>query len=104
MAHLFLKSMLADCFVICVSWIPIMNRSLLKRSSMIALNLKTLLVRPLTLRVVIEIVCDVLSSEEDEITFANLGDMLFCTLIGRVEGKMPGGNYKIFRSLLRLLL
>src|SRR3954454_12845012 len=50
-----------------------MDRSLLKRSSIMASNLKTLLAKPLTLREATEIVCEVSSNEGDEMNGANLG-------------------------------
>src|SRR3954447_24545651 len=100
MAHLFLKRMLADCSVICVSWMPIMDRSLLKRSSIMASNLETLLVRPLTFREAMEIVCDESSNEGDEIAFANLFDALICELLSGVEGVRPGGEFEIPEPLL----
>src|SRR4051794_34013253 len=81
-----------------------MNRSLLKKSFMIVSNLKTLLTNPLILKVAIEIVYNVSSSEGDEIAFANLCDISFCTLLSRVEGKIPEDEFKFLEPVLRLLL
>src|SRR4051812_32814491 len=81
-----------------------MDRSLLKRSFMIASNLATLLVNSLTLRVAIEIVCDISSNEENEIAFANLCDKLFCVIASGVEGKVPESRFRVLESVLRLLL
>src|SRR3954469_16342610 len=100
MAHLFLKRMLADCSVICVSWIPIMDKSLLKRLSITASNLETLLAKPLTFREAIEMVCDVSFNEGDDIALAYLFDVLFCKLSSDVEGRMPGGEFEFLEPLM----
>ena len=63
-----------------------MNRFFLKRLSMMVSNLETLLAKPLTFKEAIEIVCDVLSNEGDEVAFANLLGALFCVLLSDVEG------------------
>jgi len=78
----------------------IIDRSLLKRSSIMASNLKTLLARPLTFREAIEIVCDVFSNEGDEVAFANLFGALFCVLLSGVEGMKPDGKFEFSELLL----
>ena len=67
---------------------------------MIVSNLKTLLAKPLTFRVAIEIICDVSSNEGDEVAFANLFGALFCVLLSGIEDKMPDDKFKFLGPLL----
>src|SRR4051794_36115438 len=81
-----------------------MDRSLLKRSSMIASNLETLLAKPLTLREATEIVCEVLSNEGNEMNGANLGVIGETDVLIGEEGCMPVWKLEFPELLLLLLL
>src|SRR3954447_14459796 len=81
-----------------------MDRSLLKRSSMMASNLETLLAKPLTLREATEIVCEVSSNEGDEKNNANLGVMGEVGVLIGEEGCVPVWKLEFPELLLLLLL
>src|SRR3954451_21655184 len=81
-----------------------MNRSLLKRSSIMASNLETLLAKPLTLREATKIVCEVSSNEGDEINDANLGVMGEAGVLIGEEGCVPVWKLEFPELLLLLLL